>query len=70
MLKAAGVCIRMGIEDDKDVCWEVPVLGRLDEIGDWANLFLLAHTGVTFHGKVDHTELWSLFIKTGKRKKR
>jgi hypothetical protein len=29
----------------------------------------LAHAGVTFHGKVDHTELRSSFIKTGDRKR-
>jgi len=70
MLKAAGVRIGMGVEDDEDVCGAVSVLGRLDEIGDWANPFLLAHAGITFHGKVDHTELRSSFIKTGDRKRR
>jgi hypothetical protein len=70
VLKGASVCIRVGIEDDENVCWDVPRLGRLYEIGDWANSFLLAYAGVTFHGKVDHAELWEFVRKmTGKRKR-
>jgi hypothetical protein len=61
MLKVASVCVGVGVEDDKNVRRDIRVLGRLYEIGDWANPFLLAHAGITFHGKVDHAELQRLF---------
>lgn len=63
MLKGASVCIGVGIEDDENICWYVPLGGLLYEMGDWPNPFLLAHARVTFHSKVDHAELQSWFIK-------